>query len=393
MIGSAVYFSAMLMEEPTMRGRWFIPIAVVPLMLAVSFMLIAARATPGVYAAAAMPEAVSSTGCVSDWYVSYSGTSSWTLINTDPDGLSLSDLYFSRSYNDPTDLSRGYLDFNRDGKSDVFSAVPIAGGFYQWRYSSGATSPWIDLAFDTTPPDQLRFGDFNGDGFTDVFATTPRLDGDLQWEYSPGGASSYVNLAHDSTPLDQLRFGDFNGDGRTDVLALKDIGSGYLGWNVSYSGTTNFVQINSAQTPLSEMQFGDINGDGHTDIFTTISNTTYGEWEWFYSSAGSGAYQPIVLTNLNVHDVLLAGNFDTTTNGINLFHNTDFFYTTPQLDGTWQWWYDNYRPSPFLFDSNVLAYDSTPPDQLRFGDFNGDGVTDVFKLVRRCTVYLPVVQR
>src|SRR5215467_14161523 len=115
--------------------------------------------------------------CVSDWYVSYSGTSSWLLVHTDPDDLPITALQTSRSYNDPTDLSRGYLDFNRDGKSDVFSAVPIGGGNYRWRFSSGGTSPWIDLAYDSTPPDQLRFGDFNGDGYTDVFAVTPRPDG------------------------------------------------------------------------------------------------------------------------------------------------------------------------------------------------------------------------
>ena len=56
---------------------------------------------------------------------SYGGTGNFILINTDPDGLLLSDLRFSRSYNDPTDVSKGYLDFNRDGKSDVFSAVSL----------------------------------------------------------------------------------------------------------------------------------------------------------------------------------------------------------------------------------------------------------------------------
>jgi hypothetical protein len=37
------------------------------------------------------------------------------------------------------------------------------------RYSSAAASNWINMAFDSTPPNQLRFGDFNGDGVTDVF--------------------------------------------------------------------------------------------------------------------------------------------------------------------------------------------------------------------------------
>ena len=47
--------------------------------------------------------------------------------------------------------------------------IPLGNGNYQWRYSSGGTSSWINLAFDSTPLDQLRFGDFNADGRTDVF--------------------------------------------------------------------------------------------------------------------------------------------------------------------------------------------------------------------------------
>ena len=346
-------------------------------------MAVALWGVPGARASAnAKPilAAASGSDCVSYWYVSYSGTGSFTLINTDPDGLLLSDLRFSRSYNDPTDLSRGYLDFNRDGKSDIFSAVPIGDGNYQWRYSSGGTSAWINLAFDTTPPDQLRFGDFNGDGYTDVFSVTPIAGDQYQWRYSAGGTSSWINLAHDSTPLDQLRFGDFNGDGRTDIFVLKDLGGGVMGWNISYTGTTNtnFQQTNSGTTPLSEMQFGDVDGDGHTDVFTSVPDSSNpGQYFWYYSSAGSGAYQSIVQTDLSVHDVQLAGDF-------NGDHRSDWFFTTLRTDGFYQWWYFYQQTTPFARGNNQLAYDATPPDQLRFADFNGDGVTDVFKLVRQC---------
>lgn len=351
-----------------------------------------------VLSAAGSVQAAPSPGCVSDWWVSYGGISSWTLVHTDPDGLPLSDLYFSRSYNDPTDFSRGYLDFDHSGRSDVFSAVPMGDGNYQWRYvapgpgiTSTTWSDWINLAHDSTPPDQLRFGDFNGDGYTDVFSTVP-IDqfGDLQWRVSLSGTLSYdanpAVMAFDSTPLDQLRFGDFNGDGKTDVFALRDLGPGQLGWEVSYSGTTNYAQINMAPTPLSEMQFGDINADGHTDVFTTLPSAAPGKFDWKYSSAGSSPYQFMVTKPQSVHDVILAGNFDGD-------HATDFFYTTVRQDGKYQWWYFDWPSSaPSSAGDFQLAFDSTPPDQLRFGDFNGDGITDVFKLVRRCSVDLPLVQ-
>src|SRR5512143_3081445 len=107
-----------------MRYRRLIPILVVPIILLVSFTLtsrpiLGIQAAVTAPAAPAAPASTTSSGCVSYWYVSYSGTLSYQLIKTDTDGLPMSDLYFSRSYNDPTDLSKGYLDFNRDGKSDI----------------------------------------------------------------------------------------------------------------------------------------------------------------------------------------------------------------------------------------------------------------------------------
>ena len=105
--------------------------------------------------------------------------------------MPLSALRFDRGYSDPTDYSRGYLDFNHDHKSDVFNAVPMGNGDYRWRYSSGAASDWIDMAYDSTPPDQLRFGDFNGDGYTDVFSTLDIGGGLLQWQASLSGTQSY----------------------------------------------------------------------------------------------------------------------------------------------------------------------------------------------------------
>ena len=340
--------------------------------------------------------------CVSYWYVSYGGNSSYVLLNTDPDALTVDQLRFSRSYNDPTDLSKGYLDFDRDGKSDVFSAVPIAGGDYQWRYSAGGASPWIDLAFDATPPDQLQFGDFNGDGHTDVFSLTPILGGAaFQWRYSSGGSSSYVEtvpghdasgdfvqqLPHDVAPLGFLRFGDFNGDGRTDVFTLNGLIDGSSGWDVVYIGATrtaDYVQINSATTSLDDMQFGDINHDGHTDVFTTVPGSVAGTFDWLVSFSGTGAYQRIVTTPRSVHDVLLAGNFDAPSDPS--LGGTDAFYTTPRPDGAYQWWYTHFSANLQEIGDVPLAYDTTPPDQLRFGDFDGDEVTDVLKVSRQCTV-------
>jgi hypothetical protein len=342
-----------------------------PVSLAAAITLVAAIAGPAV-AQTEAPDVTAQT-CHSQWYFSNGGTASWQLLRTDPKGLPLSSLAFSRSYSDPTDLSHGYLDFNRDGKSDVFAAVRMASGKYQWMYSPGGTGAWVKLATGKKLA-KLRFGDFNGDGYTDVFFTTKRPDGSLQWHYAPGGNAPFVNLAYAGDPLASLRFGDFNGDGRTDVFALHDIGAGFYGWDISYSGVSSYVQINSATTALGDLQFGDINGDGHTDVFTATPSSP-GNYDWKYSSAGSAAYTTFVTTDKSVDQAKIVGDFDGD-------HRSDWFYTTLQNDGTYQWWWFFYRTSPFSLGSAKLAFDGTKPAKLRFADFSGDLKTDVFHLTR-----------
>ena len=79
----------------------------------------------------------------------------------------------------------------------------------------------------------------------------------------------------------------------------------------------------------------------------------------------------------DVHHVALTGDFDPD-------HGGDFFYTTHRPDGFYQWWYVHYHPSQLSVGDTPLAYAATNPGKLRFADFNGDGVTDVFHRSRTC---------
>jgi len=62
----------------------------------------------------------------------------------------------------------------------------------------------------------------------------------------------------------------------------------------------------------------------------------------------------------------------------------DAFFVTPLSGSLFQWWYQHHTMSPAAFGSFKLAYTDTPADQLRFADFDGDHITDVFKLERTC---------
>jgi hypothetical protein len=92
----------------------------------------------------------------------------------------------------------------------------------------------------------------------------------------------------------------------------------------------------------------------------------------------------MLITNLSVPDVSLNGDYNRD------FH-TDYFFTTLRQDGFYQWWFF-YWKDIFNVGSQMLAYDG-PFDQLRFADFNGDGFTDVFALIRQCKLYLPLIRR
>ena len=99
-------------------------------------------------------------------------------------------------------ISDGPLDFNGDGKTDVFSRASDG----SWRYVSGGSGTWIEagLSSSNIPLSELRFGDFNGDGKTDVFSTIEE-DGALRWRYASAAKGTWINLTRSGIALGDLR--------------------------------------------------------------------------------------------------------------------------------------------------------------------------------------------
>src|SRR5690606_37646258 len=105
------------------------------------------------------------------------------------------------------------------------------------RYRPGGVDPWVNLATDTTPYTDLRFGDFNGDGITDVFSVDT-VNEPGRWRYSAGGAAPYQNLAIEpSLTVNDLRFGYFDNNDVIDVFNRTNTGQwryssgGAVGWS------------------------------------------------------------------------------------------------------------------------------------------------------------------
>jgi hypothetical protein len=139
----------------------------------------------------------------------------------------------------------------------------------------------------------------------------------VTWWYASGGDThwSYLNLADEQ--LDQVRLGYFDDDLRCDVLA-ENTGNG--AWEISSGGTAPWRALGSFGVPLKEVVFGQFGSPQKYRVGETRPTTHA------FRRAPDGQW-----------------------------------YITPLTTPAW----------------TPAQSSSTPLKKLRFGDFTGDGVTDV----------------
>jgi hypothetical protein len=333
-----------------------------------------------------------SLNCPGYWYVSYGGTTNYTLLRVDPDGVPIEALRFDHGYSDPLAPVMGYLDFDGDGKSDVFSLKLRPDGLYQWRYSSGGVSDWIDMAYDARPLSDLRFGRFDNNFKSDVFGWRYLSSGAYRWMYSADGYGAWQDLAYSYDFPWTLGFGDFNADNVTDVFAAESNGAGQYNWVYSSGGAQNYQSFFLSPTLMdfgpSDLRFGDAvgyfnnpdpeKGDGYTDVLFVTTGNLAGIPAFAWRSPNYGI-NTTMGQETNLNNIRL-GDF-------NNDRSTDIFYVAQRPDGFYQWYY-----LPFgRLDPVAMAYAVQPISDLQLGDFNGDGYSDVFTVVHTCRTWLPLV--
>ncbi|MBC7902665.1 MAG: VCBS repeat-containing protein [Gemmatimonadaceae bacterium] len=162
---------------------------------------------------------------------------------------------------------------------------------------------------------------------------------------------------------------DFNGNGITDLFAKKD-----NRWLVLYDATGAWHEINNSQVPVSELRFGDINGDGITDILRVGPDKKV-----LVSYSGTGGWMQVTDAG-SQNNYIQVGDF----NGDN---KTDIVYLqyalvqppAPQFRADM---YIKYSCTGSWKKLNSQYYFNNSSDfstNMRFGDFNGDGITDIFR--------------
>ncbi len=182
---------------------------------------------------------------------------------------------------------------------------------------------------------------------------------------SPGGTGGWVNLATDPTPLANLRFGDFDGDNRTDVFSQLPSAAAPVALLVRRAAWQNLL---IDPTPLHDLRFGDFDRDWPYRRLQRFA--IGGTYQWRYSSGGVAE-----LAEPGPRTRRAGGSALRRLQRRPLDRRLQYLRRAVPLfpSGTGGWIYLSPTPSP------TVTPPWSPVSDLRFGDFDGDNRTDVFR--------------
>ncbi|MDF5721153.1 MAG: VCBS repeat-containing protein [Rhizonema sp. PD37] len=273
--------------------------------------------------------------------------------------------------NPNTLFTKPFPDFNGDGKSDIFWRNPSNQGGDPYSTSNNAV--WLENGSNTTGAYlqtldsnwSFSFADFNGDGKSDIFWNNSATGENKIWLMD---GSTITNATDASQNIDSLSgwtptLADFNGDNKTDIL-----------WRNSTTGD-NQIWLMDGTTISSKNQIGsipiawtptivDLNGDRRADIFWRNSQTGENQ-TWIENDATQGNFDVKVQPTLDSNFTLNVGDF----NGDG---KSDILWRNSQTGENAYWIFDGANATGYTEPSLGTAW--TP----KIGDFNGDGKTDVF---------------
>lgn len=181
-----------------------------------------------------------------------------------------------------------------------------------------------------------------------------------------------------------LTVGDFNGDGKADFIATPENDKAeWKGWKLFISHGTSFEQMASGtwhwnDDNVEQVVCGDFNGDGYADV--VVKRCHSGKWHNCDLYTTSVDDNGKVSLGFSTCFLSLSTNYTIQAVELNGDGATDLFA-----------WLDNSKECKLirseqsgndLIPLNYIAtrYCSEKWDRVEFGDFNGDGLTDVMNL-------------
>ncbi|MDD6209889.1 MAG: SpvB/TcaC N-terminal domain-containing protein [Bacteroidales bacterium] len=252
----------------------------------------------------------------------------------------------------------------------------------------GNTFPIGADAIDVGPETKDNFfADFNGDGVPDLFVTQRRDNVSMDWS-SGDKASLYLGKRKDNTSGDgkpivsydfctsvdlngarDLLYGDFNGDGFLDIIRITKGANGYYYWFSLFDGTrfsafsdTKMVLDNGEYDPFA----GDFDGNGKDELALPSGIFDYNGLKEgnvtgleFNAGAKLHHFQSYKMSR---------SDFSGNRRAHAVYSKTDGTHIVEYNDGIWR---DKFLVRDLIASKHTKLY---------FGDFNGDGLTDIFAL-------------
>ena len=294
---------------------------------------------------------------------------------------------------DPLDLTSANLlpaDYNGDGITDFIVQTKLSytntiviyysngnGSFSRQQYASPSES------LDNTNANLIP-GDFNGDGRTDFMNQTKASYTNTFNIYYFTGSNTFSPTAYQATTnidvTDAVLIpGDFNGDGKTDFMNQSVTPSNQV--QIYWFDANGLLKNNITQGSISPIDIvsanivlGDYNGDGKTDFVSQSRSQTTNQI-LVYTSNGSGDFSPAAINLPDQVDytsaVLATGDFN--GDGLtDLFNQSKSSYTSTYII--------YYSQSGMAFGKQAYTASSNidyTSSNLMLGDYNGDGVTDM----------------
>ena len=154
-------------------------------------------------------------------------------------------------------------------------------------------------------------------------------------------------------PTRRLASGDFDGDGVRDLFLATG-----ASWYYAPGGAGEWRFLNNMSTTITELLFGDIDGDGRTDVVSKAGNQLRVSW------AGTSRIELLSTSAGAIADFALV---DLNDDG-----KADLFYAPPGV--VWEVAYGCLGP----LANFASIVPSRSLKEIRFGDFNGNGRTDIF---------------